>query len=86
MSDLLNEKDLENVAGGMFGDVTGKTYTVQAGDTLHKIAEKFGTSTAALALLNADVIIKTAQANGIKKANPVEYADYVFEGEVLRLP
>ena len=42
MSDLLNEKDLENVAGGMFGDVTGKTYTVQAGDTLHKIAEKFG--------------------------------------------
>lgn len=80
--------ELEKVAGGteVIEDTDRETYIVQAGDTLHSIAEAHGTTTAQLALLNRNVIIKTAQEQGYYFDNPVLYAHYLFEGEELILP
>ena len=92
----LTEDDLDKVAGGkevdeeIYKDIKvdagHKVYVVQAGDSLHSIAEAHGTTTAQLALLNRNVIIKTAQDNGYYFDNPVLYAHYLFEGEELLLP
>jgi LysM repeat protein len=80
----LSENDLEEVTGGT--EKTHEVYIVQPGDSLHSIAQALGITTAELALLNRDVIIKTAQQHGYHFINPVQYANYIFEGEELLLP
>lgn len=62
------------------------TYTVQEGDSIHSIAEKYGISTKELAILNQAVIIETAQAHGYQFDDVIEYAKYLFPGEVLQVP
>ena len=62
------------------------TYTVQAGDSIHSIAEQFGLSTKELAIINQTVIIKTAQAYGYQFDDVIEYAKYLFPGEELAVP
>ena len=62
------------------------TYTVQSGDSLHSIAEKYGISTRDLAIMNQTVIIETAKANGYEFDDVIEYAKYLFPGEVLVVP
>ena len=88
MADELKLQDLEQVSGGKFGEASGKgkTNTVQKGDTLSSIADKFDTTTAILVVLNADILVANARKYGKTPVNPVEYADYIYEGEVLRLP
>lgn len=62
------------------------TYTVQEGDSIHSIAEKYGISTKELAIINQTVIIETAQAHGHQFDDVIEYAKYLFPGEVLQVP
>lgn len=62
------------------------TYTVQEGDSIHSIAERFGTTTKELAILNQTVIIDTAKAQGYEFDDVIEYANYLFPGEVLLVP
>ena len=82
----LSLEDLKEVAGGTGDENEQKTYVVQAGDSLHSIAAAHGCTTVELALLNKDTIIKTAQAHGYYFDDPLQYANYIFEGEVLLLP
>ena len=85
MSDL-NLNDLENVSGGASAGSDPRTYIVQEGDTLSEIALKYGTTTKKLALLNANTLIVGATERGVKPNDTTEYADYIFPGQVLRLP
>ena len=62
------------------------TYTVQPGDSLHSIAKHFSVSTKDLAIMNQTVIIETARANGYEFDDVIEYARYLFPGEVLVVP
>jgi len=62
------------------------TYTVQKGDSIHSIAEKYGISTKELAIINQTVIIETAQAHGHQFDDVIKYAKYLFPGEVLQVP
>ena len=62
------------------------TYTVQAGDSLHSIAEEFGIPTRDLIVCNQTVIMETAKANGYEFDDVSEYAKYLFPGEVLIIP
>jgi len=62
------------------------TYTVKQGDSLHSIAEQYGISTKDLAIMNQTVIIETAQAHGHQFDDVIEYARYLFPGEVLIVP
>ena len=62
------------------------TYTVQSGDSIHSIAKKYGISTRDLAIMNQTVIIETAQKNGYQFDDVIEYAKYLFPGEVLVVP
>ena len=62
------------------------TYTVQPGDSLHSIAKRYGVSTKDLAIMNQTVIIETARANGYEFDDMIEYAKYLFPGEVLVVP
>ena len=62
------------------------TYTVQSGDSIHSIAEAYGISTRELAIMNQTVIIETAQAYGYEFDDVIEYAKYLFPGEVLNVP
>ena len=61
-------------------------YTVQSGDSIHSIAEAYGISTRELAIMNQTVIIETAQAYGYEFDDVIEYAKYLFPGEVLKVP
>ena len=62
------------------------TYTVQSGDSLHIIAEKYGVTTKELAIMNQTVIIETAKAHGYEFDDVIEYAKYLFVGEELVVP
>ena len=62
------------------------TYTVQSGDSLHIIAEKYGITTKELAIMNQTVIIETAKAHGYEFDDVIEYAKYLFVGEELVVP
>ena len=62
------------------------TYTVQSGDSIHKIAKKFGLSAKDLAIVNQTVIIETAKEQGYQFDDVIEYANYLFPGEVLVIP
>lgn len=62
------------------------TYTVQSGDSIHSIAEAYGISTRELAIMNQTVIIETAQAHGYEFDDVIDYAKYLFPGEVLSVP
>ena len=92
--DLENMKldldDLDAVTGGVElrmdnTNATG-TYTVQEGDSLHSIAEKFGMSTKILFINNMPAIIKAANEHGYTSLNPVDYAEKIFPGTVLQVP
>ena len=76
-----NEVILEKAA-----DDSLTTYTVQEGDSIHSIAKEYGISTKELAILNQTVIIETAQAHGHQYDDVIEYAKYLFPGEVLQVP
>ena len=62
------------------------TYTVQSGDSIHSIAKRYGISTKDLAIMNQTVIIETAKAHGYEFDDVIEYAAYLFPGEVLVVP
>lgn len=62
------------------------TYTVQEGDSIHSIAEQYGISTKDLAIMNQSVIIETAREHGYQFDDVIEYAKYLFPGEVLVVP
>ena len=82
MSSELNEKDLENVAGGASN--TNKipdTYTVVSGDNLSKIASKFSTTWKKLYDLNKEMIDKDAKAHGVK----ANFENYIYPGQILKL-
>lgn len=53
MNKMMNENELENVAGGVASQ--DKFYTVQKGDSLSKIASRHNTSVAKLLLLNPKI-------------------------------
>jgi len=61
-------------------------YTVQSGDSIHSIAKEYGITTKELAILNQTVIIETAQAHGHQFDDVIEYAKYLFPGEILMVP
>ena len=82
----LNLNDLEHVSGGASAEGARRTYIVQPGDTLSEIAAKYGTTTKKLSLLNADILIASAEERGIKISDPSEYADHIYAGQILRLP
>ena len=81
----LSSDELELVSGGASVGREQKTYVVQAGDTLSEIAEKYGTTTKKLSILNSDILISGVAERGIKVNDPSEYANYIFPGQVLRL-
>lgn len=80
-SGIENEVLLEKTA-----DDSLTTYTVQAGDSIHSIAKQYGITTKELAILNQTTIIETAQAHGHEFDDVIEYAKYLFPGEVLLVP
>lgn len=61
-------------------------YTVQEGDSIHSIAEEHGISTRDLAIINQTVIVETAKSHGYQFDDVIEYAEYLFPGEVLLVP
>lgn len=61
-------------------------YEVQPGDSIHSIAKEFGITTKELAIINQVVIIETAQQYGHQFDDVIEYAKYLFPGEVLLVP
>ena len=86
MAEKLTEQELELIGGGFGVSSSGRTYIVKKGDSLHSIAEQFGVTTASLAMLNAEVLISTARKYGKNPTNVLEFADYIFEGEELKIP
>ncbi len=67
-------------------DTSLDTYTVQSGDSIHSIAKAYGITTRELAIMNQTVIIETAKKHGYDFDDVIEYANYLFPGEVLRVP
>lgn len=65
----LTEKELAQVAGGE-GTLSIKWYRIQEGDTMHKIAEQFGTTVAVLLALNPEIV------------NP----DIIYAGDWIAVP
>lgn len=63
-----------------------REYEVKEGDSIHSIAKQFGLTTKELAMINQNVIIETAQAHGHKFDDVIEYAKYLFPGEILKIP
>ena len=61
-------------------------YVVQSGDSIHSIAKEYGITTKELAIINQVVIIETAQKHGHQFDDVIEYAKYLFPGEVLLVP
>ena len=61
-------------------------YEVQSGDSIHSIAKEYGITTKELAIINQVVIIETAQQYGHEFDDVIEYAKYLFPGEVLMVP
>lgn len=61
---------------------TSKTYVVQSGDNLTKIAKAEGISLSALEKANAGVIKSTAQKHGIRS----EFNNFIYKGEKLVIP
>ena len=80
-SGLDNEVVLQKAADGSMTE-----YIVQSGDSIHSIAKQFGITTKELAIMNQTVIIQTAQAHGHQFDDVIEYAKYLFPGEVLQVP
>ena len=62
------------------------TYVVQAGDSVHSIAQAHGISTKDLCILNQIVIMETAKSYGYEFEDVTEYAKYLFPGEELLVP
>ncbi len=50
------------------------------------VHEKFGIASSKLALLNADIIIKTAKEHGVDLKDPEDFVNYLYPGEILQLP
>lgn len=63
-----------------------EVYVVKQGDTLGKIAGKYGVSVEELAERNRDTIIRAARSQGIRSENLMRCADYIFPGEILAIP
>ncbi|MCR5371101.1 MAG: LysM peptidoglycan-binding domain-containing protein [Clostridium sp.] len=63
-----------------------EVYVVKQGDTLGKIAGKYGVSVDDLAERNRDTIIRAARSQGIRSENLMRCADYIFPGEILAIP
>lgn len=65
-------------------------YTVVSGDTLSKIAPRFGVSTVALGQANSAILTSTAQQHGItgtsKYGSYPKAWDYIYPGERLVIP
>lgn len=80
-SGMQNEVVLKKTA-----DDSLTSYTVKEGDSIHSIAKEFGLSTKELAIINQTVIIETAQAHGHQFDDVIQYAEYLFPGEVLLVP
>ena len=62
------------------------SYTVQAGDSIHSIAEEYGISTKDLAILNQIVILETAKSHGLEFDDVTEYTKHLYPGEKLLVP
>lgn len=62
------------------------TYIVQAGDSIHSIAQEYGIPTKDLAILNQIVIMETAKSHGLKFDDVTEYVKYLYPGEKLLVP
>lgn len=77
----LNEKELDNVAGGVDACVVPNTYVVKAGDMLSTIAPKFGLTWKKLYQLNKELIDKDAKAHGVK----ANFENYIYPGQVLKV-
>lgn len=87
MAEALSDSGLKNmVVLKKTPDENLKAYTVKEGDSIHSIAEEFGITTKELAIINQTVIIETAQAHGHKYDDVIEYAKYLFPGEILMVP
>ena len=61
-------------------------YVVRRGDTLSKIAQAYGISTAELAERNRDTIIRGARAKGVYSDDLMNCANHIFPGEILAIP
>ena len=79
-----NDEELNNVAGGVGSDTNDipETYTVVEGDTLPKIAAKFGTTWQELYELNKEMIDRDAKAHGVT----ANFENYIYPGQKLKLP
>lgn len=87
IAEALTDSGISNeVALTKAADDSLTEYTVQSGDSIHSIAKEYGITTKELAIINQTVIIETAQAHGHQFDDVIEYAKYLFPGEVLLVP
>lgn len=87
MAEALTDSGLQNqVVLKKTADENMTTYTVKEGDSIHSIAKEYGITTKELAIINQTVIIETAEAHGHQFDDVIEYAKYLFPGEVLLVP
>ena len=83
MAEIISDSNLENVAGG--AGSKSQFYTVKKGDNLVNIARAHGTTWRVLFNLNEETIVTTAKLHGVQVKKYVEYANFIYPGEVLRL-
>ncbi len=87
MAEALKDSGLQNeVVLQKTADENMTTYTVQEGDSIHSIAEEYNITTKELAIINQIVIIETAKEQGYEFDDVLEYAEYLFPGEELKVP
>ena len=87
MNDKLNLNELEQVNGGAAnGAEPFFKHVVKEGDTVWAIAEKYGCSVEKGFMANMETIINTAKSHGVKCDNEIDYANYIYPGEVLYVP
>ena len=78
---ILNDNQLENVSGGTSGEPA--VYIIQEGDTLSSIAERYGTTSRNLLVMNAEVIKAAAEKHGIVFESLEMYENCIYPGTII---